>query len=302
MLVDRRNSGAVGSLTGEMGLRAFVLGVAVAVVSACAPSAWGAFPGRDGALVVASGRGLELVAPATGGARSICTSVILCGRPAQPRFSPNGRAIAFIDTASQRPVVVAADGSCLWCLAGAQLTGRTGSEPAFTPSGQGVTVARNGVWRVSLTGAGARRIVRGRVDGAVWSFRGLVALVREGWVWVGRPGHGRLRRLARGRSPSFSPDGVRLAVDRGGYVWIVRVADGSERRLVRGDAPAWSPSGGRIAFIAAGGAVEIISVHGGHPHTVRSVRGTGLDWQPIPTSARRPCTPPRGSTVLASNR
>lgn len=274
----------------------------MAVLGLCASPAWGAFPGRDGDLVVATGGGLELVVPASGAARSICSGVLVCGHPAQPSFSPNGRAIAFVDAASHRPVVVAAGGSCLWCLLGARLTTLIGSEPAFTPGGQGVTVARNGLWRVSLTGGGARRVVQGPVDGAVWSSRGLVALVRGGWIWVGRPGHGKLRRLARGRSPSFSPDGARLALARDGYVWIARVADDRERRLIRGEAPAWSPRGRQIAYIAPRGAVEIVAVHGGPPHHVGSVRGTALDWQPIPTSAKRACKPPAGATVLASNR
>jgi len=291
-----------GALTGSMGSRAFALGVGVAVMSVCASPAWGAFPGRDGDLVVATGGGLVLVAPASGAASSICSEVLVCGHPAQPSFSPNGRAIAFVDAASHRPVVVAADGSCLWCLRGARLATLLGSEPAFTPGGHGVTVARNGLWRVSLTGGGAQRLVRGPVDGAVWSSRGLVALVRGGWIWVGRPGGGKLRRLARGHSPSFSPDGVRLALARDGYVWIARVADGSERRLVRGGSPAWSPDARQIAYIAAGGAVAIIAVHGGRPRHVGSVRGTALDWQPIPTSAKPPCKPPAGATVVASNR
>src|SRR5438477_9592519 len=96
-----------------MGWRACVLGVAVALMSAWTPPAWGAFPGRDGELVVATGGGLELVALGTGATRSICTSAVLCGDPAQPSFSPNGRAIAFVDATNGRPVVVAADGSCL---------------------------------------------------------------------------------------------------------------------------------------------------------------------------------------------
>jgi WD40-like Beta Propeller Repeat len=284
-----------------IGRRAFLLGVVVAVMSVWASPASAAFPGSDGDLVVATGTGLELVAPGTGAATSICTSVILCGHPAQPSFSPNGQTIAFVDGTSHRPVVVAADGSCLWCLPGARLTSLTGSEAAFTPGGQGVTVAGNGLRRISLSGGGARGLVKGRVDGAVWSSGGLVAMVRRGWIWVGRPGHGKLLRLARGRSPSFSPDGVRLALARDGYVWIVRVADGTERRLVRGRAPAWSPDGRQIAYIGAGGAVEVIAVHGRRPHKVGSVRGTGLDWQPVANSARPACEPPTGSTVLASN-
>lgn len=120
-----------------MGLRAFSVGVAVAVIGVCAPPAWGAFPGRDGDLVIASSGGLELVAPATGAARLICSDALVCGHPARPGFSPNGQAIAFLDTTSRRPVVVAADGSCLWCLPGKPLTTLTGSEPAFTPGDQG---------------------------------------------------------------------------------------------------------------------------------------------------------------------
>lgn len=276
--------------------------VVVAAVGVCASPAWGAFRGRDGDLVVATGAGLELVAPGTGAASSICTDVALCGHPAQPSVSPNGRAIAFVDTTSGRPVVIAADGSCLWCLMGAPLTSLTGSEPAFTPGGQAVTVVWNGLWSVSLTGRGAHRLLRGRVDSAVWSSGGLAALARGGWIWVGRPGRGKLRRLARGRSPSFSPDGVRLALARGGYVWIVRVADGAERRLVRGGAPAWSPSGRRIAYIAPSGAVEIVGVHGGWPHHVGSVQGTAVDWQPSQSSQGHVCKRPAHASVLASNR
>ena len=272
----------------------------VVAVGVCAGPAWGAFPGRDGDLVVATGGGIELVVPATGAASSICSDVLLCGHPAQPSFSPNGQAIAFVDTTSGRLVVVAADGSCLWCLLGAPLTTLAGSGPAFTPDGEGVTVARNGLWSLGLTGGGARRLLKGPVDSAVWSSRGVVAVVRGGWIWVGRPGQGKLRRLARGRSPSFSPDASRLALARGGYVWIVRVAGGAGRRLVRGGAPAWSPSGRLIAYVAPGGAVAIVAASGGRPRYVGSVRGTSLDWQPLPGSARHTCAPPKGSTVLAS--
>jgi hypothetical protein len=282
-------------------MRAFVLGVVVAVMSVCVSPAWGAFPGRDGDLVVATAGGLELVSPATGAASSICTSAVLCGQPTQPHFSPNGRAIAFVDTATHRPVVIAADGSCLWCLLGAPLTTLTGSEPAFVAGSRAVTLAGNGLWSVSLTGGKTRRLVKGVVGDAVWSSRGLVALVRVGWIWVGRPGRGTLRRLARGDSPSFSPDGARLAFARDGKVWIVAVRGGAERRLVSGSAPAWSPERREIAYISPGGAVEIIAVHGGRPHPVGAVHGSALDWQPLPASASGACRPPRGSKVLASS-
>ena len=284
------------------------MGVVVGAVGVCAPSAWGAFPGRDGDLVVATANQIELVAPGTGDARSICGDVVLCGHPAQPTVSPNGRAIAFVDTASHHPVVIAADGSCLWCLLGSPLTKVAGSGVAFTADGRAVTVVGRGMWAnglvgVSLTGAGGGRLlVKGPVEGAVWSSRGLLALARGGWIWVGRPGHGRLRRLARGGLPSFSPDGSRVALVRGGSVWIVRVRDGAGRRLITGAAPAWSPSGRRIAYLGPGGAVEIVEAGGGRPRHVGAVHGRALGWQPLPASATRSCSRPPGSTVLASDR
>ena len=277
------------------------MGIAVAAFGVCAPPAWATFPGRDGDLVIATGSGLELVSPATGAASSICTDAALCGHPTQPHFSSNGRAIAFVDTATHRPVVVASDGSCLWCLLGRRLTTVTGSEPAFVPGGRSLTLARNGLWSVSLTGGKTRRLVKGPVGDAVWSLRGVVVLVRRGWIWIGRSGHGKLRRLARGDSPSFSPGGARLTFARDGYVWIVTVRGGAGRRLARGGAPVWSPDGREIAYIGPGGAAEIIAVRGGQPHPVGAVHGSALDWQPLPASATRACTPPRGSKVLASS-
>jgi WD40-like Beta Propeller Repeat len=285
-----------------VGSRAIVLGVVAAALGVWAVPAWGASGTRNGDLVVATGKGLELVNAATGAARPICTDVTLCGHPVQPSFSPNGRAIVFIDRASHRPVVIAADGSCLWCRLGPPLTKLTGSAPAFMAGGRTVTLAGNELWSVSLTGGRARRLVTGRVQDAVWSSRGRVALVRGGWIWVGRPGHGRLRPLARGKSPSFSPGGARLTFARGGQVWIVGIGGRGERRLVGGSDPAWSPNGQQIAYLGLGGAVEAIGVRGGRPHRVGAVRAAALAWRPLPASGRKVCTPPQGSKVLASSR
>ena len=277
------------------------MAIAVSAFGVWASPAWASFPGRDGNLVVATGTGLELVNPASAATSSICTDAVLCGHPTQPRFSPDGRAIAFVDWDTRRPVVVAADGSCLRCLVGARLTTLTDSEPAFVAGGRAVTVARKGLWSVSLTGGKTRRLVKGPVGDAAWSSRGRVALVRGDWIWVGRPGHGEFRRLARGNSPSFSPDSTRLAFARDGHVWIVAVHGGTERRLVSGSGPAWSPDGRQIAYIGPGAAVEIMAVRGGRPHPVGAVHGSALDWQPLPASDRKPCTPPRGAKVLASS-
>ena len=142
-------------------------------------------------------------------------------------------------------------------------------------------------WRAVADAPGwelERRLLAGRIDDAVWSPVGMVALVRDGVIWVGPPARGKLRRLAQGTAPSWSPDGTRIAVVRGGWVWLVGVASGVQHRLVRGGAPAWSPDGRSIAFIAPGGLVEIVGVSGGRPHPVGAVKGVSVDWQPLPAS------------------
>lgn len=272
----------------------------LAVLLALAGTAQAAFPGRDGDLVVATSSGLEIVDPSTGASSTICNDAVVCGHPAQPRFSPNGEAIAFIDSRTSRAVVIAPDGSCLWCLVGPPLTTRSASKPAFTASGQALSVTGKGLWRISLSGGGAGRLAKRPVIDAVWSSRGIAAFVRGGWVWVGRPAQGKLHRLARGSSPSFSPDGLSVALVRRGHVWIIPVKGGTQRQLARGTGPAWSPNGRQIAYIGSRGAVEIIGVHGGSRHRVGTVRGNSLDWQPLPRSATQACAPPKGSTVLAS--
>lgn len=282
-----------------MGRRALALGIAVAAIGVSAPSAWGAFPGRNGDLVVATAGGLQLVDPSTGSATGLCTDGVLCGRPTQPRVSPNGLAIAYVDAASHRPVVIAPDGSCLWCLLGQRLTSATGNDPAFRPGGRAITLASGGLRAVRLSGGRATRPVRGSASDAVWSSNGTLALVRGGWVWIRAAHHRMLRRLARGHSPSFSPDGSKLALVRRGEIWIVPLRRGRARRLVRGSSPAWSPDRSEIAYIGRGGAVNLISIHGGRRGRVGSITGSALDWQPL--LAGHSCAVPHGATIFASS-
>jgi hypothetical protein len=83
-------------------------------------------------------------------------------------------------------------------------------------------------------------------------------------------------------------------------LWIVRVSDGAQVRLVKGIAPAWSPDGRQIAYVGSGGAVKVVSAGGGRPRGLRAVRGTSLDWQPLPARGKPGCVP-KGSTALVSS-
>ena len=118
---------------------------------------------------------------------------------------------------------------------------------------------------------------RSRSDSSpAWSPRGeAIAFVRRHWKrWVPvillvHPDGSGLRRLTRGTSPSWSPDGRRLVLAWGDSIYRID-ADGSSRvRLasdlsLRGDAlqPRWSPDGQRILYVAGPRAIVTMDVDG----------------------------------------
>jgi WD40-like Beta Propeller Repeat len=106
--------------------------------------------------------------------------------------------------------------------------------------------------------------------------------------------HATPRKLAVGRSPTFSADGERIAYVNRGWVRVISANGGRSRRLVRG-APAWSPSGRWIAFILGAGSVRIVPAAGGRSHALANVTGTHIDWQPVVHSALRCAVPPRSA-------
>lgn len=106
----------------------------------------------------------------------------------------------------------------------------------------------------------------------------------SGAVWVMNAdgsGQRRLTRNGQGGSPSWSPDGRRLAFEKAAAqaVWIMN-ADGSEQRLLRGakgGSPAWSPDGRRIAFDGVG--IWMVDANGGGRNRL-SRAGFSPAWRP----------------------
>jgi TolB protein len=164
---------------------------------------------------------------------------------------------------------------------------------------------RSSLWVVGVSGSGARRLTRGRLDiEPSWSRDGRIVFVRidprtyQSGIWV-TDAHGRApRRILRGRpglsDPVWSPDGRTLAVEDGRALYTVR-ADGSRFRLVArltSDAqgtvadpqPAWSPDGRYLAFAAlrpgttGRSDVLVVPAAGGTPRRV--TRSPGLDSDP----------------------
>ena len=117
------------------------------------------------------------------------------------------------------------------------------------------------------------------------------------------PRTGKVRQLTRGgaSSPSWSPDGRRLAVVEGGWIALVSSRGGRLRRLTRGGAPAWAPNGKELAFVGAHHRLFVIAVRGGTPRAVGHIRAVRVDWQPVTGKpSPTPCQAPAGSSVLAA--
>jgi Tol biopolymer transport system component len=292
----------------------FVLAV-LACFTAAAP-AHASFPGRNGKIAYGwtgestyragpTATSIRTVDPRSGRVR-VLRDCPLTADPqpvhtdcsvGSPRWSPDGRRIAFLST----QIVIhptdpwqflpgiahmAADGTGLE----SHRTGHSYGSLAWAPSGDRLLVQREissteyinpaGLFLVSPDGTELRQAGPVLSTFGDWSSRGQIAYVRdrnpdpEGCaricqdVFLTRLG-GTPRRLTYrgGGFPSWSPRGTRLAFfraredGRGASIYLVRRDGSGLRRLTSGYAPTWSPDGKWIAFIR-GGDLFVIRTNG----------------------------------------
>jgi hypothetical protein len=206
--------------------------------------------------------------------------------------------------------LISPDGSCLDCQTGFRATDAaftsnptlfTALVPIVQPFLKPPLVVRPELVELGVDGL-VRKVLlstAGALSDPVWSSRGELAVVRGGWIWVGRLG--KLEPLTNGTAPSWSPDGTRIVFDRRGWLMIGGVRGSSFRRLVRGTAPAWSPDGRSVAFFAHGHRLSVVAAGGGRVRRVGAITGITVDWQPLPTKPPAACQLPPGSTVIASS-
>jgi TolB protein len=167
--------------------------------------------------------------------------------------------------------VMSVDGSGRRPLAGGEL----GFEPSISPDGRRIAFSRNtdvgvtSIYVMNVDGTGTTEVARGLVfnPGPVWSPDGCQIAYRSGfdqqvspWIEiVNADGTGRRQvtpepdpnEFAFYESPTWSPDGSRLAFTKNSILHVINVDGTGLTALPNEDlaiTPSWSPDGQRIAY------------------------------------------------------
>ena len=218
------------------------------------------------------------------------------------------RLLAALSVAAALPVVGAAEGGA----ASSAFPGLNGRivfvriTPGATPSG--VPLAGHALYTVTPTGADEKLLLDGPGYEPAWSPDGAVVVYaaeteaygsiadRELFVFdPERPSSPRdpaLRQLTfdsvADSSPSWSPDGSRIAYVRGGDVWLMRSSGTRGRLVARGAlSVAWSPDGRWLA-LTIGDWIEVVRPDGrGRRRVARAQHygdkfglGEAVEWTP----------------------
>jgi Tol biopolymer transport system component len=90
---------------------------------------------------------------------------------------------------------------------------------------------------------------------------------------IRNPDGGRDMLFPRVRSFSWAPDGRYLAIERQPYIYVLDLRARSLRRLARGFSPQWSPVKGEVAYTvdcARGGGIHVVQVRTGRDRVLTS--------------------------------
>jgi Tol biopolymer transport system component len=121
-----------------------------------------------------------------------------------------------------------------------------------------------------------------------WSRRGgMIAFSCGGRIYLIRRDGSDARKLPGGRSgesPSWSPDGRRLALVNRGWIWIAEIQSGRMRKVTRsfGYTTSWSPDGRKLAFDGGGRkkGIWIVGVDGRGLRRLTHEEDAGPAWSP----------------------
>ena len=275
--------------------------VVLLAVVASATSTQAAFPGRNGVIAVQGDRGgnsqMWVIRPDGSG----LTRFPVYGEGA---FSPDGRRIAL--SRGRRLTLTDLNGGPLQAIAARHGGKRLFvNEPAWSPAADRIYFDSGGDdhFAVPVSGGPPQRVGRGgmALDVAV---TGRIAYEIDPTytnpsIYTADANGGDVRRVGRGWSASWSPDGARLAFVRDRGIFIT-AADGTGAQRVpavdeasRVFSLSWSPDGTKIAMLRErsledeGSRLEVLDVASGAIDVLLSKRRVddlslwGIDWQPL---------------------
>ncbi len=253
------------------------------------------------------------------------------GRDSAPRWSPDGRSLAFLsdrDDDVPRLYVMPVAGGEARCLTALE----DGAGPAvWSPDGASLLFSASVPVNQPPENAGERARWRRRprvVTRAHYKSDGFgYTLGSRAHLFVVPAGGGEPRQITHGdcneRVPAWSADGQSIAFSRTRDdivesdvtdIWVMDAAGGNERRLTTleymAGSPSFSPDGGAVAFYAAGAPfvphvdVWTVAVAGGGAHRVTAKLAGGAVQLPAPASSPAPVWSAGGDTLtfLAASR
>jgi len=167
-----------------------------------------------------------------------------------PSWAPGGRRLAF--DSGPAIALVSSDRSGYRRLPA--VTSDDG-EPTYAPKGgalafTGQVGSRRDLYVRGTGGGTGAPIVRSAAS-PDWSSRNRIAFVRRGTIYSATPRGGRLRRIARGSTPSWSPSGRSIAFARRGGIYVARADGQGLRRVLRCSGchtPVFSPNGRMLVY------------------------------------------------------